>query len=159
ERPPVRPRPAWTGAGVLCSPERHGLLRRRSAESLGLPRPGRAAARLCVARLSTAAALTGSRMLGEPEAPARTASLALRALFKRLPSSDPAALCVCQEDAIPMMTALACLLTLSLAPAQEGKLEIVNPRATYGYLGARRPKDGKGVLPGDVLHFRFDVKN
>jgi hypothetical protein len=58
-----------------------------------------------------------------------------------------------------MMTALACLLTLGLAPAQEGKLEIVNPRATYGYLGALRPKEGKGILPGDVLHFRFDVKN
>jgi hypothetical protein len=58
-----------------------------------------------------------------------------------------------------MMTTLACLLALSQAPAQGGKLEIANARATYGYLGALRPKDSGGALPGDVIYFRFDVKN
>jgi hypothetical protein len=36
-------------------------------------------------------------------------------------------------------------------------LEIVNPRATYGHLGAVRPKDG--ILPGDTAHFTFEIKN
>jgi hypothetical protein len=35
--------------------------------------------------------------------------------------------------------------------------EIVNPRATYGHLGAPRPKEG--FLPGDVAHFSFQIKN
>ncbi|MCI0464462.1 MAG: hypothetical protein L0Z62_46610 [Gemmataceae bacterium] len=55
-----------------------------------------------------------------------------------------------------MWTVLACLLTVGAGPAG-GKLEILNPRATYGPLGALRPK-GVGVLPGDVVDFRFDVK-
>ena len=36
--------------------------------------------------------------------------------------------------------------------------EIVNPRATYGHLGAPRPK-GAGFLPGDTAHFSFEIKN
>jgi hypothetical protein len=44
-----------------------------------------------------------------------------------------------------------------LAAGDEGKLEIANARATYGYLGPARPKTG--VLPGDVIHFGFDIKN
>lgn len=55
-----------------------------------------------------------------------------------------------------MWTALACLLIVAQPPAG-GKLQIVNPRATFGYLGALRPK-GEGGLPGDVFHFRFDIK-
>jgi hypothetical protein len=34
--------------------------------------------------------------------------------------------------------------------------EIVNPRATYGHLGAPRPKTG--ILPGDVAYFSFEIK-
>ncbi len=47
---------------------------------------------------------------------------------------------------------------LSLAVSQESKLEIVNPHATYGYLGASRPKL-TGMLPGDTAHFTFEIKN
>lgn len=56
---------------------------------------------------------------------------------------------------------LSCLLLCSLAgvgAGQDRKLEIVNPRGTYGHLGALRPKD-TGVLPGDVAHVSFDIKN
>ena len=56
---------------------------------------------------------------------------------------------------------LSCVLLCSLAGAGaggDGKLEIVNPRATYGHLGAVRPK-GKGILPGDVAHFSFEINN
>jgi hypothetical protein len=56
-----------------------------------------------------------------------------------------------------MLTSLAFATALALVPAQEGQLEIVNARPTYGYLGPARPRTG--VLPGDVAHFRFDIKN
>jgi hypothetical protein len=56
-----------------------------------------------------------------------------------------------------MSTTLACLIALSLPAAKEGGLEIVNARPTYGYLGAARPRTG--VLPGEIGHFSFDVKN
>jgi hypothetical protein len=46
---------------------------------------------------------------------------------------------------------------LTTAPGQAGKLEIVNHRPTYGYLGAPRPK--VGMLPGDTAHFTFEIKN
>jgi hypothetical protein len=52
---------------------------------------------------------------------------------------------------------LSCLL-LSVLPAQEPPLEIGNPRLTYGYLGAPRPK-GAGILPGDTAHITFEIKN
>jgi hypothetical protein len=55
-----------------------------------------------------------------------------------------------------MWTTCVCLMALSFPPAQGGELEIVNGRSTYGFLGAPRPKTG--VLPGDVLHFAFDIK-
>jgi hypothetical protein len=55
-----------------------------------------------------------------------------------------------------MSGALALLLTLGLA-AGEGELKIANPHATYGYLGATRPR--QGILAGDVAYFTFDVKN
>jgi len=53
------------------------------------------------------------------------------------------------------MLTLSLLLALS-APAQEGKLEIVNPRSTFGHLGAPRPRSG--VQAGEIFHFAFDVK-
>jgi hypothetical protein len=56
-----------------------------------------------------------------------------------------------------MLTTFTFLAALTLAPAQTGQLEIVNPRSTYGYLGPARPRTG--VLPGDVAFFAFDVKN
>jgi len=49
------------------------------------------------------------------------------------------------------------LLCLASAESQVGKLEIVNHRPTYGYLGAPRPK--VGMLPGDTAHFTFEIKN
>jgi len=55
------------------------------------------------------------------------------------------------------LTWLPCIL-LCLPAAQGDALEIVNPRATYGHLGAPRPK-GVGSLPGDVAHFTFEIKN
>jgi hypothetical protein len=55
-----------------------------------------------------------------------------------------------------MLHTLPLVLALSYLPAQEGKLEIVNPRSTYGHLGAPRPRTG--VQGGDAFHFAFDVK-
>jgi hypothetical protein len=50
------------------------------------------------------------------------------------------------------------LVATALTVGQTGELEISNPRPTYGRLGAVRPK-GKGILPGDVACFTFDIKN
>jgi hypothetical protein len=49
------------------------------------------------------------------------------------------------------------LLAVNVNAAQGGGPEIINHRATYGYLGAPRPKTGS--LPGDVAHFTFEIKN
>jgi hypothetical protein len=49
------------------------------------------------------------------------------------------------------------ILCLAGVQGQAGKLEIVNHRPTYGYLGAPRPK--VGMLPGDAAHFTFEIKN
>ena len=54
-------------------------------------------------------------------------------------------------------TWLPCVL-LCLTVAQESPLEVTNPRTTYGYLGATRPK-GSGMIPGDTAHFTFEIKN
>lgn len=54
-----------------------------------------------------------------------------------------------------MHSALACLL---FAAALGQDLEIANPRATYGYLGATHPVV-EGRLPGDTVFFTFDLKN
>jgi hypothetical protein len=51
---------------------------------------------------------------------------------------------------------IPCIVML-LPAAQDGSLELVNPRTTYGYLGAPRPKEG--MLPGDTAHFTFEIKN
>jgi hypothetical protein len=50
------------------------------------------------------------------------------------------------------------LVALGFAAAQDAPLEIVNARATYGYLGATHPP-GDGRLPGDIIYFTFDIKN
>ncbi len=49
------------------------------------------------------------------------------------------------------------LVSLSLV-GQTPTLEIVEPRPTFGHLGAVRPK-GAGVLPGDISYFTFGIKN
>jgi len=49
------------------------------------------------------------------------------------------------------------LVSFSLV-GQTPALEIVEPRATYGHLGAVRPK-GAGMLPGDIGFFTFGIKN
>jgi hypothetical protein len=57
-----------------------------------------------------------------------------------------------------MFSTLLLTAALAVAQADGGKLEIANPRATYGYLGTARPK-GAGILPGDIAYFSFDIKN
>jgi hypothetical protein len=56
-----------------------------------------------------------------------------------------------------MMTQLIVGLALLAGQDEGGTLELGKPRVTYGYLGAPRPRTG--VLPGDVIHFSFDIKN
>ncbi len=53
-----------------------------------------------------------------------------------------------------MWTTLA-LMTMTLAPAQAGNLEVKNARFTQGLLGQTR-KEQK-FLPGDVVYLQFDV--
>jgi hypothetical protein len=57
-----------------------------------------------------------------------------------------------------MSHSLLSVLALALLGGQADAPEIVNPHATYGYLGAPRPK-GEGILPGDVAHVSFEIKN
>lgn len=52
---------------------------------------------------------------------------------------------------------LSCVF-LCLTAAPSGDLELSNPRGTFGYLGPVRPK-GTGMLPGEIIHFTFDIKN
>lgn len=52
----------------------------------------------------------------------------------------------------------ASVLVLAFLGGDGAGPEIVNPRATYGHLGAPRPK-GAGILPGDIAHFSFEIKN
>lgn len=47
---------------------------------------------------------------------------------------------------------------LLVSAALTGQLEITEPKLTYGHLGAPRPKVA-GILPGDVVHFTFGIKN
>jgi hypothetical protein len=56
-----------------------------------------------------------------------------------------------------MLTTLAFLAALPLAPAQQGNLSLNNPRFTFGLLGPVRP-DAK-VLPGDSIALQFDIDN
>src|SRR4051812_13332001 len=48
------------------------------------------------------------------------------------------------------------LVSLSIM-GQAPALEITEPKATYGHLGAVRPK-GAGMLPGDIGYFTFGIK-
>lgn len=48
-------------------------------------------------------------------------------------------------------------LSLLLPAAQDSGPEIVDVKSTYGYLGAPRPKGG--MMPGDVAHVSFGIKN
>lgn len=56
-----------------------------------------------------------------------------------------------------MISTLAVVAAMSLAPAQAGDLKLSNPRATYGVLGALRASDK--ILPGDVYFLTFDIEN
>jgi hypothetical protein len=57
-----------------------------------------------------------------------------------------------------MLASLVLLTAVGTLGAAEGPLEIANPRATYGYLGATHPVV-EGRLPGDTIFFTFDVRN
>jgi hypothetical protein len=57
-----------------------------------------------------------------------------------------------------MLPSLVVLLALQTAGVQDAPLEIANPHATFGYLGARHPAV-EGRLPGDTIFFTFDIKN
>ncbi len=48
-------------------------------------------------------------------------------------------------------------IVIFVPAVQDNALELTNPRMTYGYLGAPRPKEG--MLPGDTAHFTFEIKN
>ena len=56
-----------------------------------------------------------------------------------------------------MLSVLVPCVFLLVPTTSDQALQIVNPRTTYGYLGATRPKEG--MLPGDVAHFTFEIKN
>jgi len=56
-----------------------------------------------------------------------------------------------------MLTTLAFVAALGLAPSQAGKLDLTNVRPTYGVLGAPRP-DTK-FLPGDEFFLCYDIDN
>jgi hypothetical protein len=56
-----------------------------------------------------------------------------------------------------MLTTLALVAALGLAPSQGGKLDLTNVRPTYGVLGVPRP-DTK-FLPGDEFFLCYDIEN
>lgn len=56
-----------------------------------------------------------------------------------------------------MLTTLALMAALSTTPGQNGDLQLGNVRATYGVLGALRPKDE--IIPGDMYFITFDIQN
>jgi hypothetical protein len=56
-----------------------------------------------------------------------------------------------------MWTSLTVLAALTLAPAQNGQLELNNIRTTYGFLGPDRAD--QALLPGDMLFVAFDIDN
>jgi hypothetical protein len=55
-----------------------------------------------------------------------------------------------------MWATLAVASALSLAPAQSGKLEIKNDRATYGVFGQERKE--ATILAGDIYFLSFDIE-
>src|SRR5438034_622336 len=56
-----------------------------------------------------------------------------------------------------MWTTLAFMAAMSVAPAQQGQLQLANPRVTYGVLGPKRP-DNK-ILQGETFFLAFDILN
>jgi hypothetical protein len=62
-----------------------------------------------------------------------------------------------KERFAPMLTTLAFLAALPLAPAQQGGLSLTHDRLTYGLLGPTRA-DSK-VLPDDDVVLHFDIEN
>src|SRR4051812_46544318 len=56
-----------------------------------------------------------------------------------------------------MLTTLAFLAVLPLAPAEQGSLSLTAGRLTYGLLGPSRLDDK--LLPGDRLFFAFSIDN
>lgn len=56
-----------------------------------------------------------------------------------------------------MLTTMALVTALCLAPAQNGELRLINDRTTYGVLGPVRA-DNK-FLPGDKVFVTFDIDN
>jgi hypothetical protein len=56
-----------------------------------------------------------------------------------------------------MWATLALATVLNTLPAQTGKLELKNPRPTYGILGQTRPNSD--FLQGDVFVLSFDIDN
>ena len=57
-----------------------------------------------------------------------------------------------------MMHAFVPLAAFAILAGDPTAPDIVNVRPTYGYLGAACPK-GAGLLPGDVAHVSFEIKN
>jgi hypothetical protein len=55
-----------------------------------------------------------------------------------------------------MLATLALAAVLQPIPAQNGELDLSNPRTTYGVLGQKR--DSKELLPGDIFVVSFDIK-
>jgi hypothetical protein len=56
-----------------------------------------------------------------------------------------------------MSQTIVAMFVVALFGGQAAGPEIVNKRLTYGQLGAPRPMTG--MLPGDVAHFSFEIKN
>jgi hypothetical protein len=56
-----------------------------------------------------------------------------------------------------MSPTFVAVFVVALLGGQAAGPEIANPRLTFGQQGAPRPKTG--MLPGDVAHFSFEIKN
>lgn len=56
-----------------------------------------------------------------------------------------------------MMTTLAFVAALAVAPGQSRELQLTNIRSTYGVLGPTR--SGNTIIPGDVFSVAFDIEN
>ena len=57
-----------------------------------------------------------------------------------------------------MLHSFAPVFVLALLGGQPAAPEIANPHATFGFLGAPRPR-ARAMLPGEVAHFSFGIKN
>src|SRR4051812_8954390 len=61
-----------------------------------------------------------------------------------------------REDVPVMLSSVALVAALCLAPAEVGQLQLTNDRPTHGLLGATR-SDLK-FLPGDFFFLTFDIE-